>query len=271
MKANRSLKRVIMTLHTLDSPSSLSSFLSSNVFALVCFSAKWCGPCKNSHPQLVALAASYRTSVPNLAMGIVYEDSLGEEIHRYAVRAYPTYILFEKSSERARVVGVDFAAIQQMVEKSGAAKPLAWESQGYSLGSSASAAKDIKAARLAHLAVKEDQHSNIALSDPPSTEVVMEAKPSADQKTTTEMEIDQTPMDATPNESVDPVSDLDAAVLQELTTSFGFPLIRAQKGLLYGGNTTEGAVEWLLAHQDDDDIDIPIPLQRQEPAVDDGK
>lgn len=90
----------------------------------------------------------------------------------------------------------------------------------------------------------------------------------ADQKETTEMDIDKAP---THNESLDPVSNLDATALEELTTSFGFSLVRSQKGLLYGGNTTEGAVEWLLAHQDDDDIDIPIPLERHEPTVDDGK
>jgi len=40
----------------------------------------------------------------------------------------------------------------------------------------------------------------------------------------------------------------------------GFPLVRAQKGLLYGPGTVEGAVDWLMEHQDDEDIDHPVPM-----------
>jgi UBX domain-containing protein 1/4 len=66
----------------------------------------------------------------------------------------------------------------------------------------------------------------------------------------------------TPIEMVDPTLDLNPEHLTTLTESMGFSLLRAQKGLLHGaGNTVEGAVEWLLQHQDDDDIDDAIPLQ----------
>merc|ERR1712232_1361815 len=43
------------------------------------------------------------------------------------------------------------------------------------------------------------------------------------------------------------------------TGEMGFSLLRAQKGLLNGGNQLDGAVEWLMQHQDDADIDEPIP------------
>lgn len=57
-----------------------------------------------------------------------------------------------------------------------------------------------------------------------------------------------------------PADDLDPAALKTLTEDMGFTLIRAQKGLLYSsGKTVETAIEWLMQHQDDDDIDEPIP------------
>jgi hypothetical protein len=65
--------------------------------------------------------------------------------------------------------------------------------------------------------------------------------------------------DTAADTDVDPVAHLNAEALETLTTAMGFSLLRAQKGLLYGnGGTVEGAVEWLMNHQDDDDIDEPI-------------
>ena len=59
-------------------------------------------------------------------------------------------------------------------------------------------------------------------------------------------------------ETVDHTEGLKPEDVTSLTESMGFSLIRAQKGLLNGNGTVEGAVEWLLDHQEDDDIDIPI-------------
>ncbi len=69
-------------------------------------------------------------------------------------------------------------------------------------------------------------------------------------------------------EMVDPTADLSKEHLETLTGAMGFSLLRAQKGLLNGSNNVEGAVEWLMAHQDDADIDEPIPLvPKQSPAA----
>ena len=60
-------------------------------------------------------------------------------------------------------------------------------------------------------------------------------------------------------EMIDPTEALNKEDVETLTSSMGFSEIRAQKGLLNGNcGTVEGAVEWLLQHQDDDDIDDPI-------------
>jgi len=57
----------------------------------------------------------------------------------------------------------------------------------------------------------------------------------------------------------DLTANLDEEALKNLTETMGFSLLRAQKGLLFGtGGTVEGAIEWLVEHQDDDDIDDPI-------------
>ena len=66
---------------------------------------------------------------------------------------------------------------------------------------------------------------------------------------------DDAAQEEAPNE--DPTAKLNPEFLQTLTETMGFSLIRAQKGLLYGsgGGTVEGAVEWLMEHQDDVDID----------------
>jgi UBX domain-containing protein 1/4 len=55
-----------------------------------------------------------------------------------------------------------------------------------------------------------------------------------------------------------PFDSLDKEALSTLTESMGFSLLRAQKGL-YFGQSVEGAVEWLMQHQDDADIDDELP------------
>ena len=61
-----------------------------------------------------------------------------------------------------------------------------------------------------------------------------------------------------PVEMIDPTENLKKEDVETLTNSMGFSEIRAQKGLLNGNGTVEGAVEWLMNHQDDADIDDPI-------------
>eukprot|EP00956_Cyclotella_meneghiniana_P015175 scaffold23035_cov73-Cyclotella_meneghiniana.AAC.1 len=69
------------------------------------------------------------------------------------------------------------------------------------------------------------------------------------------MDVDETCKEV---EMVDPSEKLKKEDLETLTNSMGFSLIRAQKGLLNGNGTVEGAVEWLMEHQEDADIDDPI-------------
>ena len=56
-----------------------------------------------------------------------------------------------------------------------------------------------------------------------------------------------------------PTSKLSAKDLATLTESMGFTIIRAQKGLL-NSTSLEGAIDWILNHENDNDIDDPISM-----------
>jgi len=276
-----------MTLHELADPQSLSTFVSSNHHSLVCFSATWCGPCKASKPQLEALASSCANDPSiDVACGIVYEHSLGDEIHAYKVKAFPTYALFaEGGSEVGRVQGVDFEGIRALISKHCARASFGGE--GKSLGGGgapiATSAADARAQRLARFGGGGNGNTPDAASASASAsraagpledagvedEAMEDVAPPAPPAATKTEEGDATTMDVVDEKStgedasseggtVDPADSLKPEDVTSLTESMGFSLIRAQKGLLNGNGTVEGAVEWLLEHQEDDDIDEPI-------------
>ena len=94
-----------MTLIELTSPSTLINFLTTHPYSLICFSATWCGPCKASKPQLELLAHDYASNSSSIGgsvdvnVGIVYEHVLGNDIHKYRIRVFPTYVLFKKGGQ----------------------------------------------------------------------------------------------------------------------------------------------------------------------------
>jgi hypothetical protein len=188
-------------------------------------------------------------------MAIAYEDVLGEAIHTYSVRAFPTYVFFVHGSETARVEGANLPAVEAMMAKglaeSGGGMVAAG---GQSLGGAGSAAPltpvQARAARLAKLG-----GGSAPAPVAPTPMETDDAPKSAEAAAAPE------PMDEDKEETpADPTANLDATAIGTLTTSMGFSLLRAQKGLLYGnGGTVESAVEWLLVHQEDDDIDEAIP------------
>lgn len=247
-----------MTLLDLESPQSISSFTSSNANTVICFSATWCGPCKKSKPDLIAMAESFEKDFStDVKFGIVYEHLVGDEcIQSYGIRAFPTYLLFVKhgKEQMGKVEGPDFNKIRSLIEQAGCKRDFG---TGNSLGGGSSSAlskEDSRAMRLKRFSNQQDVTSSDNISDPPAPV----SKPTTED---VEMEnvTEQNATDSSKSENLDILANLDKSSIEQLTTVMGFSLIRAQKGLLYGqGQTVEGAVEWLLSHQDDADIDEPI-------------
>jgi len=258
-----------MTLIELTTSDELKSFLAKNVVCVVTFSAHWCGPCKASKPQLEAMA---KTS-SKIPISIVHESDIGDYIHTFSVRAFPSYILFHNGTEAQRVEGVNLQGVQDMIaahaDKAGDSKPVMG---GNTLGGSRSAAEAM-ALRLAKLgggaAVASPAKNAETKSKDETTAAPMDtddAKVAATEPDSTSTTKDDIMTDAdnavcTPvTEKKNPVDDLDPVAIKNLTKEMGFSLIRAQKGLLFStGKTVESAIEWLMQHQDDADIDDPIP------------
>ena len=243
------------------------------------------GPCKASKPQLEALANKYSADVSkNVTFGIVYESDIGDAIHNYGVRAFPTYILFQNGSETNRVQGVNMAGIENMIVTASNMELTG----GHTLNSGSAGATttlspaEARAARLAKLDAgspafttttnttttapvapakkePEDVEMNDAKDD--NKEKETSAAAAADEDVKMENAANSLEEETEP-EMVDPTTDLDPELIATLTEQMGFPRIRAQKGLLNGNaRTVEAAVEWLTEHQEDTDIDEPIPLQ----------
>jgi hypothetical protein len=67
--------------------------------------------------------------------------------------------------------------------------------------------------------------------------------------------------------TADPAKSLKPKDVASLNESMGFLLIRAQQGLLNGNGNVEGAVEWLLEHQKNEDINEPIKRVPKKPGA----
>ncbi|KAL7557280.1 hypothetical protein ACA910_016244 [Epithemia clementina (nom. ined.)] len=257
-----------MTLIEVASPQVLAEMISSSSAVCMTFSAHWCGPCKASKPQLEQLARDYGSK---MKMAIVYESDIGEAIQLYKVRAFPTYVLFVHGKEHERVEGVNMGALKAMIDNAKVA-PQWSETQGAALGGDSASALSPEEARLQRLAKLGGNTSAASTASATSGNEEASKKPAAEpmeiEKSKQEPESDRNSKEEDvemeteqkEKELVDPTANLDQEALKTLTESMGFTLLRAQKGLLYGnGGTIDGAVDWLMEHQDDADIDEPIP------------
>lgn len=241
-----------------------------------------------SKPQLEQMAQQYKDdSSKDVTFGVVYESDLGEATQQYSIRAFPTYVLFVRGSEVNRVEGVNFQGITAMIDQAGCASEL---TGGQSLGGGETAAaltpEQARAARLAKLGgggspapaapapatspapapqpveakkLAENITEDVEMKEAAATETGND-NDNEDNNKKDKMDVDEEETAAEPK-MVDPTEKLNPEFIKTLTESMGFTLIRAQKGLLNGnGGTVEGAVEWLMSHQDDDDIDDPIEM-----------
>lgn len=222
---------------------------------------------------------------------------LGDEIQSYKIRAFPTYVLFNQTAEAGRISGVNFDGIKALVAQHCKSHDFGQGASlgGANAGNTISV-EDARARRLARFGgggngnvpgsskaddiVKDDAdgggEEECVYNDEDNDEEMKDAAlPTADDEAATEEAKEDDKMDvdepaagkkesekkddnAAEVEMVDPTADLKEEDVKTLTEEYGFPLIRAQKGLLNGGGTVEGAASWLCEHLEDADIDEPI-------------
>eukprot|EP00339_Tiarina_fusa_P001082 CAMPEP_0117059772 /NCGR_PEP_ID=MMETSP0472-20121206/41555_1 /TAXON_ID=693140 ORGANISM="Tiarina fusus, Strain LIS" /NCGR_SAMPLE_ID=MMETSP0472 /ASSEMBLY_ACC=CAM_ASM_000603 /LENGTH=543 /DNA_ID=CAMNT_0004777681 /DNA_START=135 /DNA_END=1769 /DNA_ORIENTATION=+ len=257
-----------MGLTDLASGAELDAFLKEHPnVCLVTFSAHWCGPCRASKPQLEQLA----NDMKHIPFGYTYESDLGEYLHTFQVKAFPTYVCFVGGKEADRVEGVNFAGIQEMLAKHAGSATAIPDTGGHALGGGGAkmTPQEARLLRLAKLDAAGAAPKPMEEDKPPAVAAVAApaaAKPAEEAPTPMETE-EPAPAaakeDATMAEapaSSNAVDNLDEGNLKTLTEEMGFTRIRAQKGLMYSSQgTVESAVEWLMEHQDDADIDEEIP------------
>lgn len=244
------------------------------------------------------MAASYQQDpTMNIKFGITYEHKLAEGIHEYGIQAFPTYILYTNNGSRvaAKIEGPNFESIQKAIASNGCKQDLG---EGHSLGGGEVAkplsASEARAQRLAMFEKKKAPEESIAVDQKDVTqETTDENTPmevdAAAVVATTETEAvatatataakadedvemkDETETETKADEEkvkmIDPTANLSKDDLETLTGTMGFSLVRAQKGLLNGIGGVEGAVEWIMNHQDDADIDDPVPMCNECPPA----
>jgi UBX domain-containing protein 1/4 len=193
-------------------------------------------------------------------------SSFSAAIHAYRIRAFPTYVLFQNGgNETSRVEGVNMNGIESMIAAAASTMQMTGGQALSTDGAAILSPAEARAARLAKLGAASPSMEPTSSTEPPATivtaEVAAEDVEMKDAASATDGDGD-TKMDEVEVELVDPTAELDPVAVKTLTEEMGFPLIRAQKGLLNGNaRSVEAAIEWLTNHQDDADIDEPIPKE----------
>lgn len=91
----------------------------SDIPVLVDFSAVWCGPCKAMAPAINDLAREYEGVASVYIVDIDDSPALSD---RFSVRSVPTFMIFSRGKETARILGSTSrsklaAAIEMAIEQ----------------------------------------------------------------------------------------------------------------------------------------------------------
>jgi thioredoxin len=105
-----------MPLEQIDT-ARFADLVASEPALIVDFYADWCGPCKAIAPQVEALAARFPT-VTTVKVDVNEEQVLADA---FRIRFMPTFVVFRKGKEVARVEGTAMQAIEMAFEKAAAA------------------------------------------------------------------------------------------------------------------------------------------------------
>ncbi|KAK7532127.1 putative thioredoxin [Phyllosticta citribraziliensis] len=105
-----------MSIVSIESPSQLSSLLSSSRIVVIDFYADWCGPCKAIAPVYEQLARSL--SRPNvITFTKVNTDAQQQVAQSYNITAMPTFLILKNGREVSRIKGANGKDLSEAVKK----------------------------------------------------------------------------------------------------------------------------------------------------------
>ncbi|KAK7536668.1 putative thioredoxin [Phyllosticta citricarpa] len=105
-----------MSIVSIESPSQLSSLLSSSRIVVIDFYADWCGPCKAIAPVYEQLARSL--SRPNvITFTKVNTDNQQQVAQSYNITAMPTFLILKNGREVSRIRGANGKELSEAVKK----------------------------------------------------------------------------------------------------------------------------------------------------------
>ena len=105
--------------------SALSSLLNSSTppYALVMYTATWCGPCNRVKPIIQQKVSSdWSKFSASCTFSYLYEDGEGVDVASYGVSAFPTFRLYKTGSGDPKdclgeVKGGDVEGVQRLLEE----------------------------------------------------------------------------------------------------------------------------------------------------------
>uniref|UniRef100_A0A6U4DCU0 Thioredoxin domain-containing protein n=1 Tax=Phaeomonas parva TaxID=124430 RepID=A0A6U4DCU0_9STRA len=253
------------------------------------FGAHWCGPCKMYGPMFDAMAGQN----PQAHFIKVYEDANRDVIAEQGVRAYPTTKIFVEGTVKGEVRGANAPEVQRIVQELQGSMFHAFGGSGATLGGggATASAEDARAARLKRFAAPAKP--NPWLDAAPATTPIEsgDAKMDVCGPDGCPPEAGSNPPDilaeddelqaaiamsmsdaAETGDSGEAKEGGEAAMDEEdteltqgvgkLLLEMGFNEVRSRKALRSAGAGADldACVNWLMEHQDDEDIDDPATL-----------
>ena len=106
-----------MTFTELDSDDALTEFINNNSVSIVCFSATWCGPCKQSKPELEDIAKDSPVPIAYCYESDIDLDVFSNIFLTSPITGFPTYVCLKEGGEVERINGVNFPELKEVIAK----------------------------------------------------------------------------------------------------------------------------------------------------------
>jgi len=88
--------------------------LSNHIYTLVCFTARWCGPCKTLKPKLELLANDDRyKNIGFYKVDVDENEGLSQLLN---ITSLPTIVIISSGREYSRIVGSNYTEIVESLD-----------------------------------------------------------------------------------------------------------------------------------------------------------